>query len=144
MIRKTIEQWLKASFRLPVYEDFEQTNVEKSVSYDLTQRNIKVRNQSDTGLWFEVNMRVLFRCPAGFAGIGYLSAVLADKKQHVPDFNLVSVEGYEVVEYDTKTEMIISKPIQARVFVEYNKVRDLIKCVQIEGALECLEGCNNE
>ena len=43
MIRKEIEQWLTAVFRLPVVEEFNQEKVEQAIGYDLSASEIKIR-----------------------------------------------------------------------------------------------------
>ena len=76
MMRPTIHQWLSSVFGLVIVEDITQTKVEKSISYDLTASPINVRHKSDDMIFFDFEMTVQFRCPNGFAGIGWLSTKL--------------------------------------------------------------------
>lgn len=132
MVRTTIKNWLTAVFQLPVVEDFDQTNVEQSISYDLSTSPIKIRYANEGGLvTFDFNLDILYRCPNGFAGIGFLSTRLADKTKQIEGFNLQSIEATEKITYESLTEMLITKTVRARVEIEYNKVRELIKTVNI-------------
>ena len=132
MVRNTIKNWLSAVFKLPVVEDFDQTNVEQSISYDLSSQPIKIRYANEGGMvHFDFNLDVIYRCPNGFPGIGFLSVKLADKTKQIDGFNLISIDASEKINYESLTEMIITKTVRARVDVEYNQVRELIKTVNI-------------
>jgi hypothetical protein len=135
MVREPIKNWLSAVFSLPVVEDFEQTKVEQSISYDLATSPIKIRYQNGGGeVVFDFPLTIAYRCPNGFEGIGFLSVKLADTAKHIDGFDLQSTEGAELIVYATKTEMIITKTVHARITIEYDKVRELIKQVNlIEG-----------
>lgn len=137
MIRKAINEWLSAVYKLPVVEFFNETITEKTVSYDLTTSPILVRPTGEGNIRFEFNIDVLYRCPNGEAGIGFLTLGLADTSNRPPSFNLVSAQGQESITYQTKTEMIISKTLTGFVEVQANQARELLKCVEFEDGLEC-------
>lgn len=143
MIRSTIHEWLSATFGVVVVEDITQEKVEKAISYDLTGAPINIRIMSDTSMTFEFSMSIQFRCPNGFAGIGWISETLNKTQNRPTGFNMVSSTGTESVEYSSKSEMIISKSVNVNITIERNKVRELIKCVHINGGLNCGE-CLNE
>lgn len=117
---------------MPIVEDMEQTKVEQSIGYDLATSPIKIRYQDGGGeVVFDFPVTIIYRCPNGYQGIGFLSVKLADKSKQIDGFQLQSTEGAEVVNYQTKTEMIITKTVHARVIIEYNKVREIIKQVNL-------------
>ena len=133
MVREPIKNWLSAVFGLPVVEDFDQTKVEQSISYDLSASAIKVRYADGHGtVVFDFDLTIAYRCPNGFAGVGFISVTLANKDKQIDGFGLQSTQGAESIAYQTKTEMIITKTVNARVTVEYNKVRELIKTVNLQ------------
>lgn len=144
MIRKSIHQWLSAAYGLPVVEDIEQTAVEKAISYDLAGQNIQIQIKSDDLVKFSFDVSVQFRCPNGFAGIGFLTLGLANPDNQPAGFNLHSTSGTETVEYETKTEMIISKPVSGYVELEYNMIRELIECVHFTEGLNCYDCEKND
>jgi hypothetical protein len=132
MVREPLKNWLSAVFGLPIVEDMEQTKVEQSIGYDLATSPIKIRYQDGGGeVVFDFPVTIIYRCPNGYQGIGFLSVKLADKSKQIDGFQLQSTEGAEVVNYQTKTEMIITKTVHARVIIEYNKVREIIKQVNL-------------
>jgi hypothetical protein len=141
MIRKQIEQWLAAVYQLPIVEDFTQTKVEKSISYSLQGFPVDVSIKSDDKIRFEFDISVMFRCPNGIAGIGFLSTALADLKNRPPDFGLSSPNSSENIEYQSMTEMIISKQLHGFIEIENNRVRELLKCVHFPQGLDCNDGC---
>ena len=136
MVREPIQKWLNSVFNLPVVEDFDQTKTEQTISYDLTSQNISVR-YTEGKITFDFSFDILYRCPNGFAGIGFLSLALADRNKQVSGFNLTSVDAVETIVYANKSEMVISKPVYASVTLEYNQVRELIKFINFEDALSC-------
>lgn len=142
MIRKTLTEWLSAVYQLPVVEDAGQTDVEQAISYDLSYAPIDVRIKSDELIKFEFQVMVNYRCPNGFAGIGFLTTRLSDATNQPKGFNLASTDGAEQVQYETKTEMIISKILSGYIELDYNKARELIKCVKFDDGLPCNETCN--
>ena len=139
MIRKSIHEWLSAVYGLPVVEDITQTKVEQVIGYDLTSAPINVRHESDAFVKFEFELIILLRCPNGFSGIGFLSLGLLDIGKMPTGFNLVSSTGTETVEHLNNTEMIISKPVTGFVKLEYDMLRELIKCVHMVDGLNCNE-----
>lgn len=133
MVRKQIKQWLSSIFELPVVEDFDQTNVERSISYNLASQPIKIRHSNEGGkVVFDFPLQIIYRCPAGFAGIGFLTVKLADKEKQIEGFNLKSTDASETINYESLEEMIITKTVHAQIEIEYNKIRELIKQVNLK------------
>ncbi len=141
MIRKMLHDWLHAAYTLPVVEDITQTKIESAIGYNLQIAPINVRVAADEKITFEVTFDIQYRCPNGVAGIGFLTLGLNDKDKQIPGFKIVSVDGVEIVEYMTKTEMIISKPVTAHINIEYNQTREIIKCIKFEEGLNCNDSC---
>ena len=137
MIRKTLHDWIAAAYRLPVVEDITQTKVEQAISFSLENSPVLVRVKSDDIVKFNFDVTIQYRCPNGFPGIGFLTMGLIDADNQPPGFNLVGYDGAEIIDYQTKTEMIISKVVSGFMEVERNKIRELIKCVDMVGGLEC-------
>lgn len=141
MFRKTLSNWLSAAFQLPVVEDITQTSVEQAVSFDLTNYPVDIRITEGKGITFDFSCDIQYRSPNDSLGIGLLSLKLADKSNRPPGFNIKSVEATELVQYVTPTEMIISKTVVCHVEMDYNKVRELIKCVDMTDSLSCNDNC---
>lgn len=137
MVRKPIREALASIFRLPVVEDLTQTNVEQVIAYNLASSPIAIRVNPDQGLRFELDLEILFRCPNGYPGIGFLSHALTQADKQIGTVNFQSVDGEELVTYESTTEMIISKTVHALITIEYDAVREVIKSVNFEDDLAC-------
>lgn len=137
MIRKNINEWLNALFKLKVVEDITQTKLEKCIGYDLSGSIIKVSIKQDKSIYFDFNFIILFRCPASFAGIGFITTALYTIKKRTAGMNLIGLTGVEVVDHINQTEMIISKEVHATLTLEQNQVRELLKFINFEDALPC-------
>lgn len=133
MVRKPLKDWLSAVYQMPVVDNFNNnsTKVEQSISFDLSHQPISVRFENGF-ITFDFNFKVLYRCPNGFEGIGFLTTELANKKNHPAGFDLTSTEAEELIEYQNTTEMVISKNLRAVIKIEKNHVREPIKQINLE------------
>lgn len=137
MIRKSINEWLNALFKLEVVEDITQTKLEKSIAYDLSGSTIKVSVKQEKLIHFDFNFTILFRCPTSFDGIGFITTAIYTKKKRTAGMTLIGLTGVELVEHVNSTEMIISKEVRATLDLEYNASRELLKYINFDDALSC-------
>lgn len=137
MIRKSIEEYLNALFKLKVVEDITDTKLEKAIGYDLSGTIIKPVVKQDKSINFEFNFNIVFRCPRTFEGIGFITLSLYNKKKRINGMRLIGLTGVEIVENINPTEMIISKEVNAFLELEYNEVREIIQNINFEDGLPC-------
>ena len=137
MIRKSINHWLNALFALEVVEDITQTKLEKAIGFDLSGSTIRPKVRQDKSIYFEFDFTLVFRCPASYAGIGFLTLSVNSIKKRTAGMTILGLENTERVEHINNTEMIISKQVHATLELEYNQVREQIKDINFEDDLPC-------
>ena len=133
MVIKQIEAFLTATFGLPIVADITQTKIENCVSY-LIQSDIEVKNKIDCYQSLSLNITVYFRAINGYDSIGFLSHKIGKSKaNHVNDhFYIANVSASESVEYESTTEIVISKDITIMMRANNDQVLERIKTIKME------------
>jgi hypothetical protein len=132
MVNDKIRAYLQAAFApLPLVDDVGQTKTEQSISFNIDQQ-IKVSIKKDMYQDLIVPVTVFFRSSNGYEAIGYLSQKISNSPLKCEGLTVDSVEAAETIEYQEKTEIILSKNIVVHIRANYDQVKEVIKIIELE------------
>ena len=132
MVEKQIEQFLSATFSLPVVRDVTQTKIEQAIGYSIT--TIAVNNVKDRFQSLTLGVRLELRSANGYDAIGFLSHKIGLSERGIAGdaFHLFNVSGTEQIEYVDINEVILSKDITIMLRANYDEVAERIKKIIME------------
>lgn len=126
----TLEEILALTFQLPVVQDITQTKVERAIGYQITAD--AVRTIADSRQIHNCSARVTLRAENGYDALGWMSQKLAAGTASGHDWKILLVGGQELVEYESKGEILISLDVIVNMTVRHDQVKEVIKSIVME------------
>lgn len=125
-----VEEFLASTYNLPVVQDITQTKISKAIGYQIGE--VKVRTQKDSHQTQQVALTVYLRAENGYDSIGYLTQKLTDSRPSGTDWKVHLTGDTEIVEYEQKTEIILSTTCTIMITINHDQVREVIKSIEME------------
>ncbi|HDM8140698.1 TPA: hypothetical protein P0E12_004988 [Vibrio harveyi] len=119
--------------QMPIVENVSQTKNEHLIMYDLSATQIEMRLDEGKSISFEFDFNIELRCPSKFAGIGWMtSKIFESNTDKLEGVTIASTDSGEFIQYQTMTELVISKSLHANITLPHNVCKEVIKEVELD------------
>lgn len=131
-VTKAIEEFLAATFQLPIVRDITQTKIGRAIGYQITASRINTKR--DAYQTHHAEVVISLRSENGYDELGFLSAKLAESDPSGEGWRVMLTSGRESVDYVTMGEILISTAVTIQLNVWHDTVKEQIKSINFEAS----------